>query len=71
MGVGKKKEEKGKREKEKSDLIESLLRTTRSKKLKPTIQVNCEPRLDQARKFNCRDAQLASSVGISYKVVVW
>ena len=33
-------------EREKSDLIESLLRITRSRKLKPTIQVSCEPKLD-------------------------
>ena len=32
-------------EREKSDLIESLPRITRSRKLKPTIQVSCEPKL--------------------------
>ena len=36
-------------EKEKSDLIESLPRITRSRKLKPTIQVSCEPNLDRAQ----------------------
>ena len=48
MGVGKR-EEKWRREKEKSDLIESLPRTTWNRKLKPTIQVNCEPKLDRAQ----------------------
>ena len=38
-----------KREKEKSNLIESLPRTTWRRKLKPTIQVNCEPKLDRAQ----------------------
>ena len=37
------------REKEKSDLIESLLRTTQSRKLKPTIQVSYEPKLGLAQ----------------------
>ena len=32
-------------EREKSDLIEFLSRITRSRKLKPTIQVSCEPKL--------------------------
>ena len=36
-------------EKEKNDLIESVPRTTQSRKLKPTIQVNCEPKLDRAQ----------------------
>ena len=35
----------GKREGEKSDVIKSLPRTTQSRKLKPTIQVSCEPKL--------------------------
>ena len=34
------------RERERSDLIESLPRIIRSRKLKPTIQVSCEPKLD-------------------------
>ena len=44
-----KERKKGRGEKEKSDLIESLPRITRSRKLKPTIQVSCEPKLDQAQ----------------------
>ena len=40
---------KGRGEKEKSDLIESLSRITRSRKLKPTIQVSCEPKLDKSQ----------------------
>ena len=32
------------------DLIESLLRTTQSRKLKPTIQVSCELKLDLAQE---------------------
>ena len=44
--VGKKRGKEGRREKEKSDLIESLPRITRSRKLKPTIQVSYEPKLD-------------------------
>ena len=39
-----------KREGEKSDLIESLPRTTQSRKLKPTIQVNCEPKSSRIQK---------------------
>ena len=34
---------------EKSDLIESLPRIIRSKKLKPTTQISCEPKLDRAQ----------------------
>ena len=34
---------------EKSDLIESLPRITQSRKLKPTIQVSCEPKLGRAQ----------------------
>ena len=40
---------KSRKEREKSDLIESLPRITRSRKLKPTTQVNCEPKLDRAQ----------------------
>ena len=58
------------REKEKSDLIESLPRTTQSRKLKPTIQVSCEPKLGLAQGSYLGDAQLAPSVGIFYKAVV-
>ena len=42
--VGKKRGKEGRREKEKSDLIESLPRITWSRKLKPTIQVSYEPK---------------------------
>ena len=35
---------------EKSDLIESLPRITQNRKLKPTIQVSCEPKLDLAQE---------------------
>ena len=45
-GDWKKAGEKG----EKSDLIESLSRTTQSRKLKPTIQVSCEPKSGQIQK---------------------
>ena len=38
------------RERERSDLIESLPRTTQSRKLKPTIQVSCELKLDLAQE---------------------
>ena len=63
--------EKGyKKEREKNDLIESLPRTTQSRKLKPTIQVSCEPKSSPAQKPYIGDAQLAPSVGISYKAVV-
>ena len=37
---------KCRREGEKSDLIESLPRITQSRKLKPTTQISCEPKLD-------------------------
>ena len=37
------------RERERSDLIESLPRIIRSRKLKPIIQVSCEPKLDRAQ----------------------
>ena len=40
----------GKREGEKSDVIKSLPRTTQSRKLKPTIQVNCEPKSSRIQK---------------------
>ena len=46
MGVRKKGSEKSRREREKSDLIESLPRITWSRKLKPTTHVSCEPKLD-------------------------
>ena len=36
-------------EREKSDLIESLSRIIQSRKLKPTIQVSSEPKLDRAQ----------------------
>ena len=38
----------GKGEREKSDFVESLPRTTKSRKLKPIIQVSCDPKLDLA-----------------------
>ena len=65
---------------EKSDLIESLPRIIRSMKLKPTTQISCEPKLDRAQaRLSPRiqlwgrtiGAQLAPSVGISCKAVVW
>ena len=59
------------REREKSDLIESLPRITQSRKLLPTIQVSCKPKLDLAQESNRGGAQLAPSVGISCKAVVW
>ena len=63
--------EKGwRKEREKSDLIESLPRMTQSRKLKPTIQVSCEPKSSRIQKPYIGDAQLARSVEISYKVVV-
>ena len=34
---------------EKSDLIESLPRITQSRKLKPTIQISCEPKFNRAQ----------------------
>ena len=37
------------KEREKSDLIESLSRMTQSRKLKPIIQVSCEPKLGLAQ----------------------
>ena len=37
------------RERERSDLIESLPRITRSRKLEPTRQVSCEPKLDRVQ----------------------
>ena len=40
---------KSRKEREKSDLIESLPRITWSRKLKPTTQVSCEPKLDRAQ----------------------
>ena len=40
----------GKGEREKSDLVESLPRTTQSRKIKPTIQVSCELKLDLAQE---------------------
>ena len=49
---------KGEREREKSDLIESLPRIARSRKLKPTIQVSCKPKLDRAQGSNCGGAQI-------------
>ena len=53
--MGKKAE---KREREKSDLIESLSRTTQSRKLKPTIQVSCEPKLGLSQGSYFGDAQI-------------
>ena len=47
MGVQKVRK-KSREEREKNDLIESLPRITRSRKLKPTIQVSCELKLDRA-----------------------
>ena len=44
-----KREREREREREKSDLIESLPRIIWSRKLKPTIQVSCEPKLDRAQ----------------------
>ena len=60
MGVrkGEEKIERREREREKSDLIESLPRITRSRKLKPTIQVSCKPKLDRAQGSNCGGAQI-------------
>ena len=49
MKVRKKGSEKSRREREKSDLIESLPRITWSRKLKPTTHVSCEPKLDRAQ----------------------
>ena len=52
--------EDGKRlekEREKSDLIEFLPRTTQSRKLKPTIQVSCESKLGLAQGSHLGDAQ--------------
>ena len=59
------------RAREKSDLIESLLRIIQNRKLKPTIQVSCEPKLDLVQESNRGGAQLAPSMGISCKAVVW
>ena len=42
----KKERKERERERERSDLIESLPRIIQSRKLKPTIQVSCEPKLD-------------------------
>ena len=53
MVIGKRLE----KEREKSDLIESLPRTTQSKKLKATIQVSCEPKLGLAQRSYLGDAQ--------------
>ena len=53
MVIGKRLE----KEREKSDLIESLPRTTQSRKLKPTIQVSCELKLGLAQRSYLRDAQ--------------
>ena len=52
------------REREKSDLIESLPRITRSRKLKPTIQVSCEPKLDRAQVRLSQGIQLRGRTGI-------
>ena len=46
------------REREKSDLIEFLPRITHSRKLYPTIQVSCEPKLDLAQESNRGGAQI-------------
>ena len=40
------------REREKSDLIESLPRITKSRKLKPTKQESCEPKNPTAGAHN-------------------
>ena len=40
----------GEGERKKSDLVKSLLRITQSRKLKPNIQVSCEPKLDLAQE---------------------
>ena len=45
IGEGK----KARKKREKSDLIEFLPRITQSRKLKPIIQVSCEPKLDLAQ----------------------
>ena len=46
IGEGK----KARKKREKSDLIEFLPRATHSRKLKPTIQVSCEPKSGPAKK---------------------
>ena len=48
-----------------------MLRTTQARKSKPTIQISCESKSGPAQRPYVGDAQLASSVGISYKAVVW
>ena len=55
--IGKRLAKERERERKKSDLIESLPRTTQSKKLKPTIQVSCEPKLGLAQRSYLGDAQ--------------
>ena len=47
-GLEKEREKIEERERERSDLIEVLPRITQCKKLKPTIQVSCEPKLGRA-----------------------
>ena len=59
------------REKEKRDLIEFLCRERpKIGNSSPTIQVSCKPKLGLAQRPYLEDAQLAPSVGISYKTVV-
>ena len=57
MVIGKRLE----KEREKSDLIESLPRTTQSRKLKPTIQVSCEPKSGLIQKPYIWAAQVQST----------
>ena len=45
-------------------------RTTQDRKFKLTIQVSCESKLGPAQRPYLEDAQLVTSVGISYKAVV-
>ena len=51
---------------EKSDLIESLLRITQSRKLKPTIQISCEPKLNRAQARLSPGIQLWGRTGTTY-----
>ena len=58
IGEGK----KARKKREKSDLIEFLPRATHSRKLKPTIQVNCEPKSGRIQKPYIATAQEAFSM---------
>ena len=49
----------------------ALPRTTQARKSKPTIQISCGSKSGPAQRPYVGYAQLASSVGISYKAVVW